>query len=248
MTQPAHPRFGLFNTEERTIHADGLGQGLRIGVWFPFSYGSSGRTYPVLYVPDGEFAYGLATGLMPVLVGTEGVPEMLVVGIAYHGIAGWQDHAVLRERDLLPPGFQKPPDESRVELFTDFLRQVLFPLVEAEYHGAADDRALFGFSSGGFFAVHTMLTRPGMFRRYIAASCTWPKADDYLLGCERTYAQRSVDPPADLGQQDVPGVALRVPLAWGETQGSLAGYEGQDLVRRPSHVVPHPCRRSTYVA
>ena len=196
MAGQSYPRFGLFNTEERIIHSGQVGQDYQIGVWFPFSYAGSDRRYPVLYVPDGEFVFGLATGLIPILIGAQEVPELLVIGIAHHGINGWSEHAVLRDQDFCPPGFQPPDVESRLEAFTAFFQHELFPLIETEYRGAPDDRTLFGFSSPGFFALHTMLTRPGMFRRYIAASCTWPGADQYLLDLERQYAdQPDILPP-----------------------------------------------------
>lgn len=198
MTQKPYPRFGLFNTEERILHSDSMDQAFQIGVWFPFSYGNSDQRYPVLYVPDGEFAFGLATGLIPTLIGTGEVPELMVVGIAYHGITGWREHGILRDRDFCPAGFQDPPSESRIAPFVGFIKQELFRLVETEYRGSPDDRALFGFSSGGLFALHTMLTQPGMFRRTIAAGCTWPGADDYLVSCEQQYAAQSVHMPTDL--------------------------------------------------
>ena len=149
MTQLSYPRFGLFNTEERILRSDSMDQAFQIGVWFPFSYGSSSRRYPVLYVPDGEFAFGLAAGLIPTLIGTQEVPELIVVGIAYHGITSWMEHSILRDRDFCPPGFQEPPAESRIASYTGFFRQELFPLIEAEYRGSPDDRTLFGFSGGG---------------------------------------------------------------------------------------------------
>lgn len=198
MTPLAYPRFGLFNTEQRIIHSESVGQDYQIGVWFPFSYAASDQRYPVLYVPDGEFAFGLATGLIPTLIGTGEVPELIVVGIAYHGITGWNEHAALRDQDFCPPGFQQPSLNSRIGLFTRFFQHELFPLVETEYRGSPEDRALFGFSSAGFFTLHTLLTQPGMFRRYIAASCTWPGADQYLLNCERQYAAQPEHPPTDL--------------------------------------------------
>ncbi len=195
---PDYPRFGLFNTEARAIHSDIVGQDFQIGIWLPFSYGESERRYPVLYVPDGEYVYGVATGLTPTLIGAGEVPEVLVVGIAYQGIATWQEFGILRDRDLCPPGFQNPPAPSRIAEFTEFFKRELFPLVEGEYRGSPDDRALFGFSSGGLYAMHTLLTQPGMFRRTVAASCTWPGADSYLLGCEQRYANLPEHPPADL--------------------------------------------------
>jgi len=82
MTGQPRPRFGLFGTEERILCAEEMDQAFQVGIWLPFSYHTSGRTYPVVYVPDGEFASGLATGLIPTLIGTQEVPEILVVGIA----------------------------------------------------------------------------------------------------------------------------------------------------------------------
>jgi uncharacterized protein len=192
------PRFGLFNTEERILHSDLVGQDYQIGIWLPFSYAQTDKKYPVLYVTDGDFAFGLATGLIPTLIGAQEVPEMLVVGIAYHGITSWSEQGALRTRDFLTSDFQNAPTDSRLEQFTSFFQQELFPLVETEYRGEAGDRTIFGFSSGGFFALHCLLTRPGMFRRIIAASCTWPEADDHLLGWEQAFSQESMLPPADL--------------------------------------------------
>jgi predicted alpha/beta superfamily hydrolase len=63
-------------------------------------------------------------------------------------------------------------------------------LIETEYRGSPDERALYGFSVGGFFTLYTFFTRPDLFRRYIAASCTWPAADAYLLACEQQYAHQ----------------------------------------------------------
>ena len=207
MPDSSIPRFGLFNTEARKLHSSCANQDFQIGVWFPFSYASSPeRTYPVLYVPDGEFAFPVAAGLMPTLMGAGEVPEMLVVGIAYHGIKDWGEFGVLRDRDFCTQQFQSPPHQTRHEQYTRFYQDELFPLIETQYRGSPQDRAIFGFSSGGFFALHMLLTQPGMFRRHVAASCTWPGAGEYFFDCAQQYAQRPEHPPADLylsvGDQD----------------------------------------------
>jgi predicted alpha/beta superfamily hydrolase len=192
------PRFGLFNTEARILQSACVGEVYQIGIWFPFSYSSSRETYPVLYLTDGDYTFGLATGLIPTLIGTQEIPEMLVVGIGYNHLSNYSEFGEFRERDMLPPGFAGAPPDSRTPQFMAFLRQELFPLIEANYRASPDDRTLYGFSVGGFFALYTMLTQPGLFRRYIAASCTWPAADAYLLACERKYAGQSSHPPVDL--------------------------------------------------
>jgi predicted alpha/beta superfamily hydrolase len=193
------PRFGLFNTEARIFHSNCADQDFQIGVWFPFSYaGSQDRSFPVLYVPDGEYAFPVAAGLMPTLMGSGEVPEMIVVGISYHGITDWGEFSVLRDRDFCTQPFQSSPHETRHTQYTRFFQEELFPLIETHYRASPQDRALFGFSSAGFFSLHMLFTQPGMFRRHVAASCTWPGAGEYFLQCAQQYAQRADQPPANL--------------------------------------------------
>ena len=202
MTRETPPRFGLFNTEALVYHSASTDQDYQIGVWLPFSYATSReRAYPVLYVPDGEYAFAVAAGLMPTLMGEGEVPEIIMVGIAYHGFAGWwgefAEYGVLRDRDFCTQRLQSPPHQTRHEQYTRFYRNELFPLVETRYRVLPQERAVFGFSSAGFFALHMLFTQPGMFRRHVAASCTWAGADEYLLQCALQYS-RSGQPPTDL--------------------------------------------------
>lgn len=198
MEKTTLPRFGLFNTEAHILHSNIADQDFQIGVWFPFSYHSSNRAYPVLYVPDGEFAFPAAVGLIPTLMGAGEVPEMLVVGIAYDGITNWAEHGALRDRDFCTAKFQTPPHETRHQEFKRFFQEELFPLVESHYRTDPGDRALFGFSSAGFFTLHMLLSQPGMFRRHVAASCTWPGADEFFLERAARYAEQPDHPVTDL--------------------------------------------------
>lgn len=198
MSQSTLPRFGIFKTEARVIRSACVGQDYEIGVWLPFSYESSERKYPVLYVPDGEFLYPAVMGLMPTLMGNGEVPEMIVVGIAYHGISSWQEFGELRDRDFCPQTELPADKTSRLAQYTAFYQQELFPLIERAYRALADDRALFGFSSSGLFCAQMMFNQPGMFRRHVAASCTWPGAGDRLIERARQYAQQPKRPPVDL--------------------------------------------------
>jgi uncharacterized protein len=198
MPEPGLPLYGLFNTEARIFHSTAANQDFQIGVWFPFSYARSERAYPVLYVPDGEFAFPVVAGLIPTLMGEGAVPEMIVVGVSYHGISDWGEFGLLRDRDFCTQQFQPPSVETRAAQYTRFYQEELFPLIETHYRADPANRALFGFSSAGFFALHMLLTQPGMFRRHIAASCTWPGADEYFLDCAHSYTQQPGHPAADL--------------------------------------------------
>lgn len=193
------PRFGLFNTEAQIFHSHCADQDFQIGVWLPFSYQVNPKQhYPVLYVPDGEYAFPLAVGLLPTLIGSGEVPEMLVVGIAYHGIHSWEEFGVLRDRDFCTQAFQSAPHQTRHLQYIRFFQEELFPLIEDHYRTSPQERALFGFSSAGFFTLHMLFTQPGMFRRHVAASCTWPGAGEYFVQCAQSYAQLPSQPPADL--------------------------------------------------
>lgn len=212
MTEITLPRFGLFNTEARIFHSESTDQDFQIGVWFPFSYSNSERSFPVLYVPDGEIAFPVVAGLIPTLMGTGEVPEMIVVGIAYHGISSWGEFGALRDRDFCTQQFQSPENNTRHVEYVHFFQDELFPLIERNYRVDSQERALFGFSSAGFFTLHMLLTQPGMFRRHVAASCTWPGAGEYFLECAQHYAGRTNLPPAvlylsvgSLDEEQLPG-------------------------------------------
>jgi len=195
---PPIPRFGLPYTESRIIKSTCVGEEYQIGVWLPFSYAGSERAYPVLYLTDGDYTFGLAAGLAPTLIGAGDIPEIIVVGIAYNGTSTYEEFGKLRERDMLPPGFAHAPADARTPQLIAFLQQELFPFIESHYRAASDDRALYGFSVGGFFSLYMLLTHPGLFRRYVAASGTWPGADAYLLDCEQQYAEQPLHPPVNL--------------------------------------------------
>ncbi|MBN1877425.1 MAG: hypothetical protein JXA33_24595 [Anaerolineae bacterium] len=149
MSISALPRFGIFKTETRILHSEHVNQDYEIGTWLPFSYGSSERTYPVLFVPDGEFVYPAVMGLMPTHMGSGAVPEMIMVGIGYHGISTWEEFSDLRYRDFLPQCDLPHEKVSRLAQYTRFYQQELFPLIEREYRASDEDRAIFGFSCGG---------------------------------------------------------------------------------------------------
>jgi predicted alpha/beta superfamily hydrolase len=191
-------RFGLFNTEAIIHTSVFTGEEYQVGIWLPFSFASSDQTYPVLYLTDGDYLFGLATGLVPTLIGTQEIPEILVVGIGYNRIASYAEFGKLREMDMLPPGLPDAPAEARTPQFLGFLEQELFPLIETRYRGTPDDRTLCGFSVGGFFSLYTMLTRPGLFKRYIATSGTWPGVASFLMTCEQDYARQSGHTPVNL--------------------------------------------------
>ena len=61
-------------------------------------------------------------------------------------------------------------NSGRAGLFLTCLETELIPFVEENYRTAPNDRAIFGYSLGGLFALFSLLRNPELFRRYVAGS------------------------------------------------------------------------------
>jgi uncharacterized protein len=78
-----YPRTTLFGTEERTLFCSTPGREHHLSVALPDGYSSSTQAYPVIYVLDGDFIFGMAAGLTRFSNWFRGVPEAIIVGIGY---------------------------------------------------------------------------------------------------------------------------------------------------------------------
>ena len=78
-----YPRTALFGTEERTLFCPTLGREYHLSVALPDSYRKSTQAYPVIYVLDGDFLFGMAAGLTRFSNWFRRVPKAIIVGISY---------------------------------------------------------------------------------------------------------------------------------------------------------------------
>ena len=62
MREP-YPRAALFGTEARTLFSTIRGRDYHLSVALTDSYNSSTQAYPVMYVLNGDFNFGVAAGL-----------------------------------------------------------------------------------------------------------------------------------------------------------------------------------------
>ena len=154
-----YPRRGLFDTEERTIFCSTVGQDYHLSVALPESYTTSNQAYPVIYLLDGDVAFGMAAGFTHIahLLGT---PEVIVVGIGYD-MESYAEWVQLRERDFKIPEVRDAPADSHANLFLDALTQEMIPFIEANYRTVPSDRCLYGYSSSGFFVLYALFHRTG---------------------------------------------------------------------------------------
>ena len=140
-----------------------LGEKREILIYYPQSYDQATKKYSVLYLLDAEYQFHYATGVVAFLSEIGVIPEMIVVGIANTD----------RNRDLTPePGEaqrKRFPTSGGADQFIEMLDRELIPYVGAHCR-VQPFKILAGWSLGGLFAVHSMLSRHGVFDAYIAMS------------------------------------------------------------------------------
>jgi len=189
-------RVGLLQTEDRKLFSHQVGIEYQLAVWLPESYASSGRRYPVIYVLDGDFLFGMATALLPLMSLIDRVPEMIIVGIGYN--RSFAEFAKLRELDFKIPEVQDDPPDSHADRFLAAMKQELIPYIEANYRTEPHERTLYGYSSSGFFAVYTLVNEPDLFRRYLAGSPDTDLSCPYLQAHDQELASHASKIPIDL--------------------------------------------------
>lgn len=146
----------------------------------------SDAAVPVLYMLDGNAAFDALT---PELLAK--VPNLALIGIGYDTPLRFD--RIQRSLDYTPSrGPNDPqPDPQRPErqiggaaLFAERLIADIVPAVEAELPFKVGTRSIWGHSLAGMCVLHTLLTRPGTFARYIAASPSLWWGDEVLLKLE----------------------------------------------------------------
>jgi predicted alpha/beta superfamily hydrolase len=124
--------------------------------------------YPVVYVLDGDSLFPILAASHLFLTVDEGLPEAIVVGVAY----GSFDPSINRRGfDFTARG--EPADDSRrggAAAFHDFLKSELIPEIEKRYRADPSRRVLFGQSLGGSMVLYSAFTEPDVFWGRIASN------------------------------------------------------------------------------
>ena len=160
---PAALRGDTFRIESAEV-----GRAFDIHVRLPEGYdAAAARTYPTIYLLDGDTLFPILAANHLFLTYDDGLPEAIVVGIAYGGF----DPAVNRRNiDFQSPGEGVAPDAAGAAAFQRFLKTELIPEIERRHRSDASRRVLFGQSRGGAFVLYSAVTDPDLFRGRIASN------------------------------------------------------------------------------
>jgi len=156
-----------------SIQSSILKEKRKIIIRLPDDYDTSEKTYPVLYLLDGDVNSLLhAVSAMNKLGRDENIPKIIVVAI------GNTD----RDRDMMPLSTkQYTVPVAGAEQFLSFIGDELIPQIEKKYR-ANQQRILCGQSLSGLFTLYALLTKPQLFASYIGRSAGWlGDMNDYFI-------------------------------------------------------------------
>ena len=147
--------------------------------------------FPVLYLLDGNAAFAALTqAQLASMAAQETPPVIAAIGYA----TDLRFDVVARAYDYTPPlpeggvaSAAASADAARgrrtggADVFLDLIETRIKPAVRSRAAIDPARQSLWGHSYGGLFVLHTLLTRPGSFRTYIAADPSLWWADGLVL-------------------------------------------------------------------
>lgn len=187
----------LANTEVQYLSSGHVGDEFRIIVG---GCENAPAGVGVLVVLDAFFNFGTALETVRLLAMAEHIKPLLVVGVGYRPVT-IADTTRLRGRDFSPVADPRgaegnPAMMQGANQFAGFLTEELKPWILDRFDVARDDFGVFGYSLGGLFATHLLLTRPSAFRRYGIGSPSYWYGPKVIFETEESYANTHDDLPA----------------------------------------------------
>lgn len=161
----AQPRTGTI--KKLTIKSAVLGEDRVVLVRTPVGYETSKVSYPVLYMTDGDAHINHTASTIEFLTQNGRIPELIVVGVT--NTDRTRDLTPVKSTQKNPAGELQFPTSGGADNFLKFFETELIPEIEKQYR-VQPYRIFAGHSLGGLFAIHTMMTKPGLFNSYLAVS------------------------------------------------------------------------------
>ena len=147
--------------QKQVIHSNILNEDRTYQIYLPASYHwALDRSYPVLYVLDGESNFIHTVGSSSFLSSQGEIPELIIVAIT----------STVRIRDFTQTDWSSHwIGGGGAKNFKSFLSKELIPKIEKDYR-TNSFRILSGHSASGQFALYTLTSEPSLFNAYFAIS------------------------------------------------------------------------------
>jgi predicted alpha/beta superfamily hydrolase len=155
-------------------------------ITLPGDYGKTNKTYPVLYVTDAQWFY---TNVLAAYFGQQYdgfVPDLIIIGITWPG-----DYDASRGRDFTPTQSPVFPNSGNAPKFLSVIKNEIITYIDSTYRTDKNNRALYGTSLGGIFAVYTLFHEPALFNRYMIISPSLWWDDEIAFKYEAGFAKKT---------------------------------------------------------
>jgi predicted alpha/beta superfamily hydrolase len=163
---------GVFDS----LYSSVLKEQRKIQVIVPKSYKpGSGEKYDVIYVVDGEWHTEPVSTIQQYIENWKFMPPNIIVGIHNTYVNGVN----YRDRDLTPTNVSNQPITGKAADFLSFIETELIPYINRKYPSTGEN-TLFGQSHGGTFTMYALLTKPQLFKSYIAGDPSFWWDNNYL--------------------------------------------------------------------
>lgn len=186
------------------------GRRYQVFVALPPSYEAEpGRTYPVLYVTDADYAFPIIR-MITRRVNLDGprVEEFILVGLSY---AAGEGGMTSRTRDYTPIRINERTGGGAA--YQAYLKKQVLPFIEDRFRADPARRVLLGHSYGGLLGAQILFSEPELFDGYVLGSPSFWFGDHVMMRTEADYARANTDLPARvhmyIGQYETPGPGRR---------------------------------------
>jgi predicted alpha/beta superfamily hydrolase len=156
-------------TELKVIQSNIINDSYYLYIKLPKSYNEADKSYPVIYLLDGDIAFTMAWSAVRYLQFGKHLPDVIIVGIGYGSLIS-SDEENMRERDYTISKIIGREISGDGEKFLKMLKTELIPFVDSEYRTNPDVRIINGHSLGGLFTMYAFINEHNLFSGYIAGS------------------------------------------------------------------------------
>lgn len=179
-----------------------VGRPFHIHVRLPEDYDESPtERYPVVYLLDGDSLFPILAANHLFLNYDDGLPEAIVVGIAY---GSFDPETNKRGFDFSAPAPDAGPGQGGAPAFHAFLKSELLPEVESRYRADSSRRVLFGQSRGGYMVLYSAFTDPDLFWGRIASNPAFDPGRDRFFSPAAAATRNNLGLVVTSGSRDYP--------------------------------------------
>jgi len=205
------PVVEIAGTQSLHFTSSIVGQEFNLYVNIPRDYQDTSKSFPVIYLLDGQWDFPLLNAIFGEQYYDGFVPGAIVVGIAWGG--NNPNYDFLRARDLTPSAIPQAPQSGNAPKFLECIKKELIPFIDTRYRTKKDDRTLMGSSLGGLFTLYALFQETALFNRYVLTSPAIGWGNEVIDNYEKNYAPKKSQFP------------VRLFMAVGGLEGNESSFE-----------------------